>query len=491
ESNTEDPALEVQEEENTEATEESQPAEEEPVPSEEGGSSEPEPTPESPTEIPEPEPTPEPVIETPASEPATEAPAAFLFAKVAHAQEAETPAEPAPVEEVPVEEVILEEEPPAEEPVTEVVEEEPAEEEVVEEPVEEAIEESVSTPAEPEGSELTISYTTDGEIWTEVTTFTPRGNEVTFDLAVPTTAEFERLVIRLTADSIVKDIELWDLEVRIWTETPLDQLLEPLPVEDVVGSHVFNREFTIDPDASHYCVFEPLTVDLSSGTTTTFTLSLKKGDDLGQGISGFVADVSEAILEAITDEPLPEPVVEEPVIEPAATTTEEIVVEEPITEEVVEETASTTEEEIASTTEETSVEEVASTTEEEERGIIEEIVESGIETLEQLARLRVGLLEIGSLPVGIDIRFIGDTPYLVELFDDSPETFTLSANVFALEGAQEGSFSVPLVFTRTDGKESTVVCQINVLNRPGSVPMYVPAEPAPEPELESVEEPAP
>ena len=67
-------------------------------------------------------------------------------------------------------------------------------------------------------------------------------------------------------------------------------------------------------------------------------------------------------------------------------------------------------------------------------------------------------IEIGSLPLGIDITFLnnGDYTYVPGKGD----------NVFVLQiknqpGSQKGNFSIPIIYTSGD---STTICQINVIN---------------------------
>lgn len=71
-------------------------------------------------------------------------------------------------------------------------------------------------------------------------------------------------------------------------------------------------------------------------------------------------------------------------------------------------------------------------------------------------------VEIGALPSGIDIKFSKNASYKYAL-GLSDRTLELRfENQF---GSQKGSFSVPIIFTKKDGTNSSVVCQINIINR--------------------------
>lgn len=69
--------------------------------------------------------------------------------------------------------------------------------------------------------------------------------------------------------------------------------------------------------------------------------------------------------------------------------------------------------------------------------------------------------EIGSLPDGIDVRFTKSDDYIYR--PDSDED-TLSLRIRNEEGSLTGNFSVPVIFTEKGKTDSSVVCQINVVN---------------------------
>ena len=411
--------------------------------------------------------TPEPAIEEapePASEPEPVSSIWRMFsAPVAYAQEQPV------VEEVSAEEI------PAAESVQEPVVEEvsaPTEETSIEETptFEPTIEEALvgESSGSPESSgpktSLTISYTLDGVIWTDLTTFSPRDNEVTFDLDIISSEEIEKLVVRVTAEEVGGEpVYLRAAELRIWTEAPLDELLEPILEESIPGVRVYEREFSIDPNATHSCALLPATLDLSSATTTQqIELSLMLGENLGSGIQGVVANVSEDVLEIVTGTSTPEAL---------ALLPEEVPVEVVFTEEP---TATTSNPIVASTSEsivEEDVEKVPDgildSLQIVAENLITEVASSTVAVLEDATRFKVGTVEIGGLPKGIDVRFPGESPYAIDVLKDQTSGASLLASVVLPEGAQVGSFTVPVIFTRTDDGESTVVCQLNIVHRPG------------------------
>ncbi len=69
--------------------------------------------------------------------------------------------------------------------------------------------------------------------------------------------------------------------------------------------------------------------------------------------------------------------------------------------------------------------------------------------------------EIGGLPDGIDVRFAKSDDYVYR--PDSDED-TLSLRIRNEEGSLTGNFSVPIIFTKKGKEDSSVICQINVVN---------------------------
>lgn len=70
-------------------------------------------------------------------------------------------------------------------------------------------------------------------------------------------------------------------------------------------------------------------------------------------------------------------------------------------------------------------------------------------------------IEIGGLPQGIDITFAKNGAYRhAQRADDR----TLDLAVTNQSGSQKGNFSVPIIYTQKGSKDSSVVCQINIIN---------------------------
>ncbi|MCX7616316.1 MAG: hypothetical protein N2Z68_02915 [Patescibacteria group bacterium] len=65
-------------------------------------------------------------------------------------------------------------------------------------------------------------------------------------------------------------------------------------------------------------------------------------------------------------------------------------------------------------------------------------------------------LEIGDLPLGIDVTFEENSDYLVQT-----DKNTLTLNIKVQKGAQKGNFNIPVVY---ESDSFTTVCQINVIN---------------------------
>ncbi len=70
-------------------------------------------------------------------------------------------------------------------------------------------------------------------------------------------------------------------------------------------------------------------------------------------------------------------------------------------------------------------------------------------------------LEIGSLPDGVNMVFSANDDYVYEPdFDDD----IVSLRIRNEEGALTGNFTVPIVFTQKGKEDSSVICQINIVN---------------------------
>ena len=193
----------------------------------------------------------------------------------------------------------------------------------------------------------------------------------------------------------------------------------------------------IDPEATHTCLPVPDTLVLNTSTTTLISLLLSEGE----GSPGLITSASETLVEVLT----------------ASSTEESAHTEEAVqeTEEVV--TEALPEETVASTTEEVP----------EESGVVAEVLnsitEATVEVFEVLATPSIGVIEIGSLPSGYDVRFKEVNRYEQEVFHGQTE-LPLQVYVPLPEEAQQGSFSIPIIFTKTDG-DSSVVCQLHIRNQ--------------------------
>lgn len=71
------------------------------------------------------------------------------------------------------------------------------------------------------------------------------------------------------------------------------------------------------------------------------------------------------------------------------------------------------------------------------------------------------IAEIGSLPTGIDVVFAANKLYTYDL--GSGDT-TLDLEVINQVGSIDGDFTIPIIYTKKGEKESSVVCQMNLLN---------------------------
>ncbi|MEY2640995.1 MAG: hypothetical protein RL150_388 [Candidatus Parcubacteria bacterium] len=71
-------------------------------------------------------------------------------------------------------------------------------------------------------------------------------------------------------------------------------------------------------------------------------------------------------------------------------------------------------------------------------------------------------LEVGSLPTGIDVRFTDGNSYYKNIgLEDESADFTISLE----SNAAKGSFTIPIIYTQKGVFDSSVVCQVNVVNQ--------------------------
>lgn len=70
-------------------------------------------------------------------------------------------------------------------------------------------------------------------------------------------------------------------------------------------------------------------------------------------------------------------------------------------------------------------------------------------------------VEIGSLPEGIDILFSKNKGYFSRV--GTSET-ALDLEITNETDSQKGNFSIPIIYTKKDTNNSSVICQINVIN---------------------------
>jgi hypothetical protein len=71
-----------------------------------------------------------------------------------------------------------------------------------------------------------------------------------------------------------------------------------------------------------------------------------------------------------------------------------------------------------------------------------------------------GVLEIGSLPLGIDITFLNKADYEWNVSqNENIAVLQIIKQVFS----QKGNFNIPIIYTDKDSRES-VICQINIIN---------------------------
>jgi hypothetical protein len=75
-------------------------------------------------------------------------------------------------------------------------------------------------------------------------------------------------------------------------------------------------------------------------------------------------------------------------------------------------------------------------------------------------KIQSGEIEIGSLPIGIDILFSQNRDYLRGV---SQNDGAFDLEIVNQEGSQKGSFSIPILYTDRVSNQITV-CQINIVN---------------------------
>jgi hypothetical protein len=71
-------------------------------------------------------------------------------------------------------------------------------------------------------------------------------------------------------------------------------------------------------------------------------------------------------------------------------------------------------------------------------------------------------MEIGGLPKGIDVTFSKNDDYqYIQSADESSLPLTITNQL----GSQKGNFGIPLIYTKKGVKDSSVICQINIINQ--------------------------
>lgn len=69
--------------------------------------------------------------------------------------------------------------------------------------------------------------------------------------------------------------------------------------------------------------------------------------------------------------------------------------------------------------------------------------------------------EIGSLPKGIDVRFEKNNDYI---YDFRGKETVLALIVTKQDSSLSGDFTIPIIYTHKGKKESSVICQLNIIN---------------------------
>ena len=65
------------------------------------------------------------------------------------------------------------------------------------------------------------------------------------------------------------------------------------------------------------------------------------------------------------------------------------------------------------------------------------------------------------MPAGIDVVFGANKDYSYSL---KPGETTLDLEVINQVGSDDGNFSVPIIYTKIGQPDSSVICQMNILN---------------------------
>lgn len=73
----------------------------------------------------------------------------------------------------------------------------------------------------------------------------------------------------------------------------------------------------------------------------------------------------------------------------------------------------------------------------------------------------LSFLEIGSLPTGIDVVFKSNEEYA---YTPGSREAVIEFSITRQTGADIGDFTIPIIYTLQEGRGSSVVCQINILN---------------------------
>jgi len=70
-------------------------------------------------------------------------------------------------------------------------------------------------------------------------------------------------------------------------------------------------------------------------------------------------------------------------------------------------------------------------------------------------------VEIGSLPTGIDIRFLKNNDYQY-----SPTALETVVDIIIANqtGSSRGDFNIPIIYSKKDTPDSSMICQINIIN---------------------------
>ncbi len=71
-------------------------------------------------------------------------------------------------------------------------------------------------------------------------------------------------------------------------------------------------------------------------------------------------------------------------------------------------------------------------------------------------------VEVGGLPLGIDITFSKNGLYQ---YVQGPDDRFLELVITNQSGSPKGNFSVPIIYTQKSARDSSVICQINIVNQ--------------------------